>query len=101
MRKWVSPPSFVVAALVFAFTVFLRTRHITETFELLGDQVLYWNIALRPWRDLPLGGGPSSVGGTTIGPAFIWTMWGIRHVVGPWTSYLPHAGGIGLSVIQS
>ena len=101
MRKWLSSPSFVVAALVFVFTLFLRTRHITETFELLGDQVLYWNIALRPWRDLPLGGGPSSVGGTTIGPAFIWTMWGIRHVIGPWTSYLPHAGGIGLSMIQS
>jgi hypothetical protein len=101
MRKWISSSSFVVAALVFVFTVVLRTRHITETFELLGDQVLYWNIALRPWRDLPLGGGPSSVGGTTIGPAFIWTMWGIRHVIGPWTSYLPHAGGIGLSIIQS
>lgn len=68
---------------------------------MLGDQILYWNIALRPWRDLPLGGGPSSVGGTTLGPAFLWTMWGIRHVIGPWTDYLPHAGGIGLSIIQS
>ena len=91
----------VVAMLVFISTVVLRTRHITEIFELLGDQVLYWNIALRPWRDVPLGGGPSSVGGTTIGPAFIWTMWAIRHVVGPWTGNLPHAGGIGLSIIQS
>ena len=92
---------FIVAAFVFISTVVLRTWNITEIFELLGDQVLYWNIALRPWRELPLGGGPSSVGGTTIGPAFIWTMWGIRHVVGPWTSNLPHAGGIGLSIVQS
>src|SRR5512147_655197 len=95
-RERPGPPPrslLVVAALVFGVTVVLRTRHITEIFELLGVQVLSWNIALRPWRGLPLGGGPSSVGGTTIGPAFIWTMWAIRHVVGPWTGNLPHAGG--------
>ena len=28
-------------------------------------------------------------------------MWGIRNVVGPWAGNLPHAGGIGLSIIQS
>jgi hypothetical protein len=91
----------VVACVLFAYLAIIRTRHISETFELLGDQILYWNIALRPWRDLPIGGGPSSVGGTTLGPAFLWTMWAIRHVVGPWTGNLPHAGGIGLSIIQS
>jgi hypothetical protein len=90
-----------VALAVFAYLTILRTWRISEIFGMLGDQVLYWNIALRPWRDLPLGGGPSSVGGTTLGPAFMWTMWGIRLVVGPWTDNLPHAGGIGLSVIQS
>ena len=96
------PRTRIIAALaVFAYLVIVRTRHISEIFELLGDQILYWDIALRPWRDVPLGGGPSSVGGTTIGPAFIWTMWGIRHIVGPWTGNLPHAGGIGLSIIQS
>ena len=90
-----------VGLLVFAYLVILRTRHISETFWLLGDQILYWKMALAPWRDLPLGGGPSSVGGTTLGPTFVWVLWGIRHAVGPWTDNLPHAGGIGLSVIQS
>jgi hypothetical protein len=91
----------LVAALTFVATVLLRTRHITEHFELLGDQVLYWDIALRPWSGVPLGGGPSSVGGTTIGPAFLWSIWGIRHVIGPLTGNLPHAGGIGIAIMQS
>src|SRR5437762_377495 len=91
----------IVPLVVFAYLAILRTWNITETFGMLGDQILYWRIALRPWRDLPLGGGPSSVGGTTLGPAFMWTMWVIRQVVGPWTRNLPHAGGIGLSLIQS
>ena len=91
----------VVALAVFAYLLAARTWNITEIFGLLGDQVLYWNLALRPWYEQPFGGGPSSVGGTTIGPAFIWTMWGIRNVVGPWAGNLPHAGGIGLSIIQS
>ena len=55
-----------MALVVFAYLAILRTRHITEMSELLGDQILYWDIALRPWSDLPLGGGPSSVGGTTL-----------------------------------
>ena len=50
---------------------------------------------------MPLSGTPSSVGGRTVGPVFYWTLWAIRVVVGPFTDYLPHAGGIGLSVIQS
>ena len=91
----------IVPLVVFVYLAILRTRNITETFSMLGDQILYWRIALRPWRDLPFGGGPSSVGGTTLGPAFMWTMWLIRHVVGPWTQNLPHAGGIGLSLVQS
>ena len=90
-----------VPLVVFVYLAILRTRNITETFSMLGDQILYWRIALRPWHDLPIGGGPSSVGGTTLGPAFMWTVWLIRHVVGPWTQNLPHAGGIGLSLIQS
>lgn len=89
------------AFVLFVYLAILRTRHISETFWLLGDQILYWRMALGSWHDLPLGGGPSSVGGTTLGPAFVWTMWGIRHVIGPWTDNLPHAGGIGLSIIQS
>src|SRR5262245_34765850 len=57
-------------------------------------------MALGPFRELPLAG-PSSVGGTTLGPAFVWTVWAIRHLVGPFTDNLPHAGGIGIAVLQS
>jgi hypothetical protein len=99
-RRLVNPRTLVGLA-VFAYLVFVRTRRITETFVLLGDQILYWNLALGPWRELPLGGGPSSVGGTTLGPVFVWTVWAIRVVVGPWTDNLPHAGGIGIALIQS
>jgi hypothetical protein len=90
-----------VPLVVFAYLVFIRTRGISQTFWLLGDQILYWRMALGSWRDLPIGGGPSSVGGTTLGPAFVWVMWVIRLVVGPWTHNLPHAGGIGLGIVQS
>ena len=88
-------------AVVFAYLTFIRTRGISQTFWLLGDQILYWRIALGSWRDIPIGGGFSSVGGTTLGPVFFWTLWAIRHLVGPWTQNLPHAGGIGLGIIQS
>lgn len=97
-RSWIQPG---VALALFAYVLFLRTWHIADMFELLGDQMLYWNIALRPVSELPLGGGPSSVGGTTLGPAFIWTMSVIRHAIGPWTGNLPHAGGIGIALMQS
>jgi hypothetical protein len=91
----------LVLMLVFAYLLTVRTWNVTEVFELLGDQILYWSLALRPWHEQSLGGGPSSVGGTTIGPAFMWTMWAVRHIVGPWTGNLPHAGAIGLSIVQS
>ena len=86
---------------VFAYLVIVRTHDISRSFWLLGDQIRDWTIALRPWHDLPLTGPPSSVGGASIGPVFYWVLWGIRQLVGPWTDNLPHAGGIGLSVIQS
>ena len=90
-----------VPLVVFAYVTFVRTRGISQTFWLLGDQILYWRIALGSWHDIPTGGGFSSVGGTTLGPVFFWTLWLIRHLVGPWTDNLPHAGGIGLGIIQS
>jgi hypothetical protein len=89
------------AVVLFGYLTFIRTRGISQTFWLLGDQILYWRIALGSWHDLPTGGGFSSVGGTTLGPVFFWTLWAIRHLVGPWTENLPHAGGIGLGIIQS
>ena len=88
-----------VPAALFAYVLWARTRGITDTFGLLGDQILYWRMALGRFRDLPLAG-PSSVG-TTIGPAFVWIVWAIRHLVGPWTDNLPHAGGVGISILQS
>jgi hypothetical protein len=60
----------VLALVLFAYLLFIRTRGISQTFWLLGDQMLYWRIALGSWRDLPIGGGPSQVGGTTLGPVF-------------------------------
>ena len=91
----------VLPVIVFSYLTFVRTRGISQTFWLLGDQILYWRIALGSWSDIPIGGGPSSVGGTTLGPVFFWVLWAIRHLVGPWTQNLPHAGGIGLGIIQS
>lgn len=90
----------VPLALLVALTI-LRTQGISSTFWLHGDQIRDWTIALGPWHDLPLSGTPSSVGGRAAGPVFYWTLWAIRVVVGPFTDYLPHAGGIGISLIQS
>lgn len=86
---------------LFVYLAIVRTRHISGTFWLLGDQIRDWTVALGSWRDLPLTGTPSTVGGTSLGPVYYWTLWAIRHLVGPWTANLPHAGGIGLSLIQS
>jgi hypothetical protein len=91
----------LVAASLFSLLLLIRTRQIAESFWLLGDQILYWNIALGSWQDLPLGGGPSSVGGTTLGPVFTWLLWACRVTIGAWTDNLPHAGGIGICGLQS
>ena len=79
----------------------VRTHGISQSFWLHGDQIRDCAIALGPWHDLPLSGTPSTVGGRATGPVFYWTLWLIRIVVGPATGNLPHAGGIGLSIIQS
>ena len=91
----------VCAVAVFASLVLARTRDIDESFWLAGDQIRDWETALGSWRELPLTGPPNSVGGPTLGPIYYWTLWSIRHVIGAWTDNLPHAGGIGLSTIQS
>jgi hypothetical protein len=90
-----------IGLLLFTYLVFARTRHISETFWLLGDQVRDWSIALGSWRELPFTGTPSTGGGASLGPVFYWLLWVIRLVVGPWTENLPHAGGIGLSIVHS
>jgi hypothetical protein len=85
----------VCAVAVFAGLVLARTRDIDQSFWMAGDQIRDWEIALQSWRELPSTGPPSSVGGTTLGPVYYWTLWSIRHVIGAWTDDLPHAGGSG------
>ncbi|HVC21422.1 MAG TPA: hypothetical protein VNE16_15220 [Vicinamibacterales bacterium] len=90
-----------LCAAVFAATFAIRVHGISHHFWLLGDQIRDWGIALRPFRDLPLVGPPTHVGGYTIGPAFYWILWLLRVVFGPWFHDLPHAGGIGQAALQS
>ena len=86
---------------VFLYLTVARTWGISDTFWLLGDQIRDWRLALLPFDELPLTGAPSSVGGVGLGPIYYWTLWVCRLVIGPWVNNLPHAGGIGLSVMQS
>jgi len=89
------------AATLFLFAFAIRVRGIESHFWLLGDQIFAWEIALRPFHELPLVGGATHVGGYTIGPAYHWIMWAIRVTVGPWFDNLPHAGGYGQAAIES
>jgi hypothetical protein len=84
---------------VLAFLV--RTWGLADHFWLLGDQIRDWGIALGPFRELPLVGPPTHVGGYSLGPASYWLMWAIRVVLGPWFDNLPHAGGYGQALIES
>ncbi len=94
-------PRWAIAASTFAFTLAVRVWRIDRTFWLLGDQIRDWSIALGSFRDLPLVGPPTHVGGYTIGPAFYWILWTIRVTLGPFFDNLPHAGGIGQALVQS
>ena len=40
-------------------------------------------------------------GGRGFGPAYYWILWLGRHLVGPFTGNLPHAGGIVVALLQS
>ena len=97
---WVTTRRATVIA-VFVYLMTVRTWGISDTFWLLGDQIRDWRLALLPFGELPLTGAPSSVGGVGLGPIYYWTLWVCRLVVGPWVNNLPHAGGIGLSLMQS
>src|SRR5262245_62802412 len=90
-----------VVAAVFLFTLTIRVWGISTRFQLLGDQMRDWDIALRPLTGLPLVGPATHVHGYTVGPAFYWLLWAIRVIVGPWFQNLPHAGGIGQAILQS
>lgn len=90
-----------VAVAFFTYVLFARTHDITSTFLLLGEQMRDWTVALGSWRDLPLTGTPSTAGGRGFGPVYYWLLWLGRHVFGPFTQNLPHAGGITVAVLQS
>lgn len=103
MRRLLQSPFFEAFVLValFAWLVWYRVHGVEEEFLLLFDQIRDWDVVLRGARNLPLGGVPSSAGGTTVGPAYYWILWGIASLVGPAFDYLPHAGGIGISLVQA
>ena len=85
----------------FGYVFWFRTRGISESFGLYGDQVRDWQIALKPFLDLPLVGPPSLAGGNTAGPVYYWILWLTARTIGPFCDWLPHAGGIGISLLQS
>jgi hypothetical protein len=90
-----------IAAAFFAYVVLIRTHDLANSFLMLGEQTRDWAVALGGWRDLPLVGAPSTAGGRGFGPAYYWILWLGRHLVGPFTSNLPHAGGITIALLQS
>lgn len=92
--------TLLIAALG-VYTFIIRVYGIQQHFWMYGDQMRDWLIAVGPMRDLPLVGTPSTAGGTSLGPSFYWTLWLIASTLGPLFDYLPHAGGIGLSLLQS
>src|ERR1044071_6416546 len=93
--------AFILSLLLCLYSFYFRTFQVTEHFHLLGDQVRDWNWALKPFRELPRVGTPTSKGGYCLGPIFYWTLWFIRVTIGRFYENLPHAGGIGLAAIHS
>jgi len=93
--------SFVLAAAFFAYVLLIRTYDLANSFLMLGEQARDWTIALGSWSDLPLTGAPSTAGGRGFGPAYYWLLWIGRLIVGPFTSNLPHGGGIWIALLQS
>jgi len=93
--------AFILTLLLCLYSFYFRTFQVTEHFHLLGDQVRDWNWAVKPFRELPRVGTPTSKGGYCLGPIFYWTLWLIRITIGRFCDNLPHAGGIGLAAIHS
>lgn len=85
----------------FIYVVAVRTHGVASTFLLLGEQTRDWTLALGSWRDLPLTGTPSTSGGRGFGPVYYWVLWIGRHIVGPFSQNLPHAGGLTVSLLQA
>ena len=90
-----------VAAVFFVYVLAIRTYDVVDTFLMLGEQTRDWTIALGGISELPLTGAPSTAGGRGFGPVYYWILWLGRHIVGPFTDNLPHAGGITVALVQS
>ena len=90
-----------LAAAFFLYVLLIRTYDVASTFLMLGEQTRDWTIALGGLSDLPLTGAPSTAGGRGFGPVYYWILWLGRHLVGPFTDNLPHAGGITVALLQS
>ncbi len=90
-----------IAVVLFAYVLWMRTFDVATTFLMLGEQARDWAIALGGITDLPLLGAPSTAGGRGLGPAYYWTLWLGRMLLGPFMDNLPHAGGVIVALLQS
>ena len=90
-----------VAAVFFSYVLYIRIYDVADTFLMLGEQTRDWTIALGGITELPLTGAPSTAGGRGFGPVYYWILWLGRNLVGPFTDFLPHAGGITVALLQS
>ncbi len=91
--------SYFLPLLIAFYAFYFRAHGIAEHFQLFGDQILYWKEISVAFTDLPLRGTPRVDGGYSLGPILYWILWLSREVIGPFTDYLPHAGGIGVAFI--
>ncbi len=92
---------YLIYPALFAYLLIVRTHNISQQFWLLSEQIRDWRIAMGSFADLPWVGTPSTSGGTTWGPVYYWVLWLTRVTLGPFYENLPHAGGIGMSIVQS
>jgi hypothetical protein len=90
-----------VAIAFFVYVLYIRIYDIADAFLMLGEQTRDWTIALGGITELPLTGAPSTAGGRGFGPVYYWILWLGRNLVGPFTDFLPHAGGITVALLQS
>ena len=90
-----------IAVALFVYVLIIRTYDLANSFLMIGEQVRDWKIALGSWTELPLTGAPSTAGGRGFGPIYYWLLWVGRVIVGPFTSNLPHGGGIWVALLQS
>lgn len=83
------------------YLLFARLRDVPDSFLLLRDQIRDWRFALGPFSALPLTGTQSTAGGASLGPIYYWILWLSRHIFGPLTDNLPHAGAYGIAALQT